>query len=497
MKTSSFIRFPRTCALLLAMAGVLPHSPAWAESPPAMNVLFIVSDDLNSDVGAFGSERAVTPELDRLAARSMTFQRAYCQYPACGPSRNSFLSGLRPNQVSVPAAKGFTNLLDAVPDATTLPRLFRDNGYYTAQIGKIFHITGWDPMYPTEGTWENDDPDAWDHRVNPKPAGLDGHAMPRFDIPGEQHDLPGPKTNLRYWSESPEPGIMHDDGQTTEHALNVLEQFRTRDQPFFLAVGYRRPHVPFVAPEEFYEPFPLESMELPPVGDRSDAPYPAFNMHPPNDPDDPEFKAFMRAYLASVSFLDSQVGRLIDRLEATGQMENTIIVFFSDHGFHLGEHGNWHKFTLFEESARTPMIIRVPGMTEPGGATYEIVELVDLYPTLRELCGLPAPNQELVGRSLVPLLEDPETDLVDRPAFTQVNRKDRDGTPVTGYSLRTPAYRYNEWWTRDENDPQLIGTELYDLERDPSEEVNLADDPALGAIRAGFSRQLQAYRAIR
>lgn len=477
---------PHAVFLLLApLASLVTGAHAL---PPRPNVLFIVSDDLNMDLGVYGSERAVTPHLDRLAAQSVRFENAYCQYPVCNPSRNSFLSGRYHDRDGRPLQ--WAPLRTMLPDVTTLPQLFRQNGYTTVSIGKVFHVDGWDPRWPDE-SWEFDDPASWDFRINCPPANQGPRRMPPFPRKGIKLTWPGHDGPIDYGMISFESDLAQDDGQATQEAIRQLD--RMGDRPFFLAVGYRRPHAPFVAPEPYFWPYPLESMRLPDPGDRSDVTDLAFSVHPPNYGEPEEMKKMKMCYLASVSFLDAQVGRLLRSLEDHGLMGNTIIVFFSDHGFQLGEHGNWHKFTLFEESARVPLMIRVPGLTPEGGVSRQIVELVDLFPTLRDLCGLPEPNQALDGRSLVRLLRNPDTALEPKPAFTTIGRNRGEHGPVTGTSIRTEAFRYNEWWTRGEN-PQRVAVELYDRRNDPAEEHNRAGHPDYADAQQSLSRQLAAYR---
>ena len=367
-----------------------------AQKHERMNVLFIVSDDLCNSAAAM----ATTPHLDRLASMGMTFDQAYCQYPVCCPSRNSFLSGLHPEKIGA----RWEPLRDVAPDITTLPQLFRENGYYTASIGKVFHVDGWDLRWPDD-EWLYDDPKSWDFRINCPPANQGPRRMPPFPRKGIRLEWPGHSGPIDYGMISFEPDLAQDDGQATQEAIRQLDL--NLDKPFFLAVGYRRPHAPFVAPEVYFWPYPLNTMQLPDPGDRSDVADLAFTVIPPNYGDPEAMKKMKMCYLASVSFLDSQVGRLLQSLEEHGLMEKTIIIFFSDHGFQLGEHGEWHKNTLFEESARAPLIIRIPGVTTPGAVSDALVELVDLYPTLKEYCDLPDPSQELTGRSIMSLLKDP------------------------------------------------------------------------------------------
>ncbi len=453
-----------------------------------MNVLLIVSDDLNDELGCYGSERAVTPHLDRLARMSLRFDRAYAQYPVCVQSRNSFLSGLRFSRDGLQPK--WENLRQMVPHVTTLPQLFREQGYYTASVGKVFHVDGWDARWPDDG-WEYCDELSWDFRINCPPANQGAARKPPFPREGKTLKWPGHSGAIDYGMISYEDDLYHDDGQATQEAIRQLDRHHT--QPFFLAVGYRRPHAPFVAPEKYFAPYPLNSIQLPPPGDRSDVPEIAFATTPPNYGEPEQMKLMKMCYLASVSFLDSQVGRLLRALEERGLLENTIIVFMSDHGFSLGEHGDWHKFTLFEKSARVPLIIRVPGVTRANSKSSQLVELVDLYPTLMDLCGLAGPNQTLHGQSLVPILHAPGTELDHDPALTIVVRGPKTAPTAVGYSLRTPRYRYNEWWSTD-LPAQLLASELYDHQTDPEEEFNLAANKDMQPVRKALSQEMTQYR---
>jgi len=485
---------PRPHAILAALALALGAASATAE-PSRPNVLFLVSDDLNMEVGAFGSKRAVTPHLDRLAREGMRFDRAFCQYPVCGPSRNSFLSGLRPETIGFPE-EGWPNLRTMVPEVTTLPQLFRENGYETLSIGKIFHISFWDPVHPTADSWRLGDAASWDYRFNAKPANMGPRSAPPFPFEGRRLEIPG-GTGLNFSLISSESDLAQTDGQATQQAILQLDRLHRDKRPFFMAVGFRRPHAPFIAPERYFWPHPRKSITVPDPGDRSDTPAAAFNVHPPHYGEPEAMKNLTMGYLASVSFMDAQVGRLLDRLEELGIADDTIVVFFSDHGFALGERGNWHKFTLFEESTRVPLIIRAPGVTSAGSRSERLVELVDLYPTLRELCGLPAPVQALEGDSLLPLLAKPDAEAGANRAVTQVRRNSVAGrkldAPLMGYSLRTPDHRYNEWWTTG-TEPSLHAAELYDLRQDPGEEHNLAESSDHADLRDRLAKQLAGYR---
>jgi len=382
-------------------------------------------------------------------------------------------------------------LRELEPDVTTLPQLFRENGYYTASIGKVFHVDNWDSRWPEGSEWKFDDARSWDFRINCPPANQGEKRIPTFPRKGIRYDFPPWDGPIDYGMMSFESDLEQEDGQATQEAIRQLDL--PKEKPFFLAVGYRRPHAPFVAPEKYFFPYPLNTIDLPDPGDRSDVTRFAFNAFPPNFGVPDTMKLQKMCYLASVSFLDSQVGRLIQSLENHGLMEKTIIVLISDHGFQLGEHGNWNKNTLFEEDARVPMLIRIPGVTENGAVSNAIVELVDLYPTLKAFCGLPEPTQKLAGRSMLPLLKDPSAKADMKPAFTQVRRKTDNEENVMGYSVRFKNYRYNEWWKLD-GEPEMLASELYDLEKDPVSEYNAVDESDYQSAKKELSELIARYR---
>lgn len=443
-----------------------------AASPSKPNVLFIVSDDLCTHVGAFGDKVVQTPHFDALAARGVRFDRAYAQYPVCNPSRISFLSGLRPDTTRIYGND--VALRTNLPDAVTLPQRFRESGYFTASISKIFHVSQWDPRRPEDkpGTWKLDDARSWDFRVNTKPTEL-GAKGDRLHLAGG----PQPNDVLNYRLIAEGDDDDQDDGQAVRDAIALLET--KRDKPFFLAVGFRRPHAAWIAPKKYFDLYPLSSLRLPDPGPREGVPALALTNPKPNYGVPEDMLKMLQAYYASTTFMDAQLGRLVAALERTGHANDTIVVMIGDHGWHLGEHGLWHKGTLFEESARAPLIIVAPGAGGNGRATTRIVEFVDLFPTLADLCGVPAPAG-LAGVSLRPLLENPSAPW-RRPAFTQVQRA---GNKM-GRSVRTERWRYTEW------DDGRAGSELYDHVADPGEQRNLAKDPSLRSEIATLARMLR------
>ena len=450
-----------------AIVAAGPESPLSARTgkrPP--NVLFIAVDDLGCVLGAYGNPLVKSPNIDRLAARGVRFDWAYSQFPLCNPSRASVMTGLRPDETGVYNLT--THFRARVPDVVTLPQVFRNNGYHVARVGKIYHYG-----VPRDiGTPGLDDPPSWDETINPR---------------GRDKDDEGLVTNF-----TPKMGLgialayLEADGADEEQtdglvATRAIELMRAnRDKPFFLAAGFYRPHTPYMAPKKYFDLHPLESIPAPSLPDLSLVPRTALWLPSAVKPlfwglDPLQQRQIIRAYYAAVSFVDAQVGRLLHELDALGLADNTIVVFWSDHGYLLGEHGQWQKQSLFEESARTPLIIAGPGIK--GGVTSErVVELLDVYPTVVELAGLslPAPKS---GRSLGPLLRDPRSPW-PYAAFSQVG---------WGRSIRTEAWRYSEW-----GDEGAKGIELYDHIRDPLEQHNLANDKTHVDVREDLRSRLRA-----
>ncbi len=446
-----------------------------AEPPSRPNVLLIVSDDLNCRVGSYGDSLVRTPNIDRLAQRGVLFERVYAQYPVCNPSRCSFLSGRRPETTGI--LDNTVGIRTQCPDIVTLPQSFRQAGWFTAGIAKIFHVDQWDPPRPEDrpGSWKRDDPLAWDFRLNTKPTET-GRQGDRMELAGKSFSRD--TLNFRLMADGTDAD--QDDGQTTLEVIKLLRQ--NREKPFFIGGGFRRPHAAWIAPREYFGLYPLDRLSLPDPGSRSGVPPIAFTNAEPNYGVPDEMLHFLQGYLATVTFLDAQVGRLLDELDRLELANNTIIVFFGDHGFHLGEHGLWHEHTLFEESTRTPMIIAGPGIPA-GRRCRRTVELLDVFPTLVDLCGVDPPA-DLEGISLRPLLEDPDADW-DRPAFT-VERRSWKGRPVVGRSIRTERWRYTQW------DEGRVGHELYDHDADPHEHRNLADDPRMADAVRDLSARLRS-----
>ncbi len=451
------LRSPLRCSTRFAMLAVSLCS-ALVSSLPAepVNILFIAIDDL-------GNDATHTPHIDRLAASGVRFDRAYNQIPLCNPSRASVLTGRRPDATQVYDLD--RHFREALPDVVTLPQLFRHNGWFTARVGKIYHYDVPNGI----GTDGLDDKPSWQLVVNPQ--GRDVTDEKLITNPTPQKSVSAALS----WLAAEGTDEEQTDGMIATEAIQLLEKHR--DEPFFLGVGFFRPHTPFVAPKKYFDLHPLDSIHLPeaPADDRSDIPAAAFahnNPTPHYGLDELTCRQALQAYRASVSFVDAQIGRVLDALDRLQLTDHTLVVLWSDHGYHLGEHlGIWQKRTLFEESARAPLIIRAPGAKGNGQACQGIVEFVDIYPTLTDLASLTPPTT-LDGRTLRPLLNDPAQKW-DHPAITQILRPadDRISTQVMGRTIRTERWRYTEW------NAGANGRELYDHEKDPHEFQNLALKP--------------------
>ncbi len=464
-------------ALLLISAMLAPVAALAGEKTTRPNVLFLISDDLNTSLKCYGHPLVQTPNIDRLAARGVRFEQAYCQFPLCGPSRNSMLTGLYPNTTGILANQQIFR--QTIPSHHSLPQAFRLAGYFAGRIGKLYHYN----VPRSIGTNGHDDPGSWELELNP--AGCD-----RLDEEPHIFTLvPGQFGGTLSWYASPRSDQYHTDGLLAADAEWVLERCaRQKNRPFFLAVGFYRPHTPYVSPKPYFDRYPVDDM---PVvqgvrEDQADLPAPALGSYKKEQDKltDDLRRQCVQAYYASTTFMDAQVGHVLDALDRLGLADNTIVVFTSDHGYHLGEHGLWQKMSLFEGSTRVPLIIAAPGTRARGGVAKTPVGLIDLYPTLAELCGVKAP-ENLQGQSLVPMLNEPST--TGRGwAVSQVTRGGRKpATCFFGYTLRTPRWRYTEW---DQGDK---GRELYDHDADPRELTNLADDPAHAETVAQLSRQLR------
>ena len=463
-------------------------APIHAATKP--NVLFLVSDDLAARLGCYGDPLVQSPNIDRLAARGVRFDRAYCQFPLCNPSRASFLTGLRPDTIRI--YENATHLRETSPRVQTLGQTFMRAGYYVARIGKLYHYG-----VPAHiGTDSYDDFQSWHYRFNPRGRDRDDEDK----IVSIQPDAKGPGRfgATLSWLAADGDDQEQTDGVAAMHAVSLLEKLKDQPRPFFLAVGFYRPHTPYVAPKKWFDLYPPARIALPtaPAGYRGTIPKPALPFKTEEDKmTDDQRRLAIQAYHASTSFMDAQVGRLLDALDRLDLARHTIVVFISDHGYHLYEHGYWQKMSLFEVSARVPLIIALPDGVSAGKVCRRTVELVDLHATLADLCGVQAPSK-LDGKSLRPLLKDPDAPW-SRPAITQVARQIErpvtNGIPeptkvsLMGYSIRTERWRYTEWNGGEK------GIELYDQNDDPQALKNLGSDPAHAEVIKELRDQL--YRA--
>lgn len=445
-----------------------------APTKKPLNVLFIATDDMNNALGCYGHPLVKTPNLDRLAARGVRFDRAYCQFALCSPSRSSLMTGLAPDTTKIyNLQKHFRSV---IPNVVTLGQCFQQNGYYSARVGKIFHY-GNPGQIGTDGL---DDAPTWNHKVNPKGVDKDEEPLVTNHTPERK----GLGSAIAFYA-SPAPDEKHTDGMVAAETIKLLEQ--NKDKPFFIAAGFYRPHCPYIAPKKYFDLYPPDKIE--PIkyteGENTIAPPWAYFTNPPNwNMTRRQQQEALQAYYASISFVDANVGKLLSALDRLGLTENTVVVFWSDHGYGTGEHGQWMKQTVFEVATRVPMIIAGPGVKSHGKPSPRTVELLDLYPTLADLCGLQKVPQNLHGKSLRPLLENPAAKW-DRPAVSQVSRQNEK---IMGYTLRTERYRYTEWNEGAE------GAELYDYQSDPNEMQNLAKSDAHAKLRATLQSRLRTIK---
>ena len=416
-----------------------------------VNVLFISVDDMNNDLGCYGHPQVKSPNIDRLAARGVRFDRAYCQFSLCSPSRTSLMTGLRPDTVKVYDLK--THFRTTTPDAVTLGQMFRSNGYFSGRVGKIYHY-GNPGQIGTDGL---DDAATWNQVVNP--AGVDKTALEE-DLVNYHPKRKALGASIALLADRDGKDEEHTDGMVATEGIRMLEAHRGK--PFFIALGFYKPHCPYIAPARYFEPYPLDQIALPqePAGHLKNVPKAALassQPYPLMGVTVDQAREGKRAYYSTISFVDAQIGRVLDALDRLSLWENTVVVFWSDHGYHLGEHGLWMKQNVWEESARVPLIIVPPSAQREGKVCARTVELLDLYPTLAEMTGC-KPPANLEGKSLRPLLDDPSAPW-DKPAVTQA----KPGKPM-GRSVRTERWRYTEW-----GDDGKAGAQLYDHDADPKE----------------------------
>ena len=465
-------------------------APDETEQQRPMNVLFLISDDMRTDLRVYGHELAKTPNLDRLAGQGVQFERAYCQYPLSGPSRSSLLSGRRPTTSRLYSNSEWFGA--TYPDWVSLPKYFRQNGYATLRSGKVFH-------------GGIDDTDAWTEGGETRRVNTPVNTAPPSYVSLADYnahiermtraDLGQAANSDRYGPVEGEEAKQQGDTRVGDRAIEYIRKSKETGQPFFIACGFSKPHSPLIAPKEFFDLYSVNDIQLPP--DFASLPmvpvgFPAGAIRP-NTADlfisrsasPEEAREMIRAYLACVSYVDWNVGRVIEELDKQGLRENTIIVFWSDHGYQLGEKGKWSKAgSLWEQGTRVPFIIIDPRAKGNGTVSTRTVELIDIYPTLADLCGLPIPNG-LDGVSLAPLLNNPAAEW-NRPAYTVWNEH---GKGVTGVCVRTERWRYAEFFGIG------AGAFLTDPVNDPKELKNLVHDPQYKDVVAELHKLATDYVA--
>ena len=446
--------------LVISVCFVLVSSKSNSK-PRKLNVLFIISDDLNCDIGAYGNENVITPNIDKLAKNGVLFGNAHNQYPWCGPSRASFMTGLYPDQTKMKKLRLY--LRQAIPEVITIGQKFRQENYHSVRIGKIFHYHN-----PRDiGTAGHDDSYSWDQTVNP--YGRD--KLEEYKINTLKPKAYGGTLS---WLAADGTDEEQTDGIGANETIKFLDRFAKSGENFFLAYGLYRPHTPYVAPKKYYELYETDEIEIPESSDEylKTIPEPAaMSIREKKEQinlDKSLARTIKEGYFATTSFVDSQVGRVLDKLKETGLDKNTIVIFTSDHGYHLGEHGHWQKRTLFENATRVPLIVSGPGINENEKIINAPVELVDIYPTIMSLLEINTP-EFVSGKSFAPLLKDSSA-RVRESALTELiinNNK------TQGYSIKTDRYRLTQW-----GENGSLGYELYDHDFDKEELNNLSENKA-------------------
>lgn len=478
-----------------------PESPLW-------NVLFIGVDDLRPDLGCYGNRLTFTPNIDRLAAEGLTFTRAYCQQAVCSPSRTSLMTGRRPDTTRVYDLE--THFRRYLPDIKTLPEQFKHSGYTSTAFGKMFHRPHLDD-FPSWSipSWIPDG-DAWNSVSNRETTqkrwdelrATEWVSRKRFFYdPAKRHtrklhrNAHAIEWEVPSWESPDVADTALPDGQIADAAIAAIKELQNKR--FFLGAGFLKPHLPFVVPKKYYDLYPLDDIDLP---ENTTPPHgaPSFALHSSGElrgySDIPsagpisqkKAREIIRGYYASISYIDSQIGRLIAALEQHALRDNTVIVLWGDHGYHLGEHGLWNKHTNFETATRSPLIVSVPGQRNAGRTTQALTEFVDIYPSLCDICGITQPSG-LEGSSFTPLFEDPDR-LWKRAAFSQYPRDIPDVGPGMGRSIRTQRYRFTEWRALETN---FLASELYDYQLDPGGTRNIAYEPTNASLVNGLSGMLR------
>ena len=482
--------------LFLGLISILSmtQSVVAADKP---NVLFIAVDDLRPELGCYGNGIVRSPNIDRIASRGIVFSKAYCQQAVCSPSRTAIMTGLRPDVTKVWDLE--THFRVAQPDCVTLPQHFKANGYHCAAINKVYHKgfedgRSWSvPHWYSSGKAVDTDQKDFTKQIVTK----HDVAVQEFMAPVARTDSkakPGPAYEVSLKAETELP-----DGAAAAEAVKRLAELKSKKEPFFLAVGFAKPHLPFVAPKKYWELYdpntiPVPTFEQLPTGSPKFAGHNNGELHnypgvPKEDPLPEDFaKTLRHGYYACISYTDAQIGKLLDALDREGLADNTIIVLWGDHGWQLGEHGLWHKHTNFELATRAPLLISVPKSKNAGMKCEAPVEFVDVYPTLAELCGLPVAPTKIDGTSLKNFLDDPNAPATD-VAISQYPRRDTaTETDLMGYSIRDSRWRAIFW--RERSGSKILATELYDEQNDPNETISVADRSEHSALMESFAKHL-------
>lgn len=443
------------------------------------NVLFIAVDDLRPEFGAYSSKHIHSPNLDRLAKQGVTFDRAYCQQAVCSPSRSSLLTGTRPDTTKVWDL--VTHFRTAIPDVVTLPQHFKNNGYFVQGMGKLYH-GGYDDPPSWSVPWSNPKVATYGLPVN--------EARQKASRGQEGQGIRGPA-----FEAADVPDNTFHDGALAEMAVKALGEMAKMNQPFWLGVGFTKPHLPFVAPKKYWDLYdpakiqlalnPFRPKDAPEYAVLPGGELRAYQDIPTGPIPDDLARQLKHGYYAAISYMDAQLGKVLDELDRLQLRDNTIIVLWGDHGWKLGEHGAWCKHSNVENDTHAPLLIAAPGLKTAGKHSRSLVEFVDIYPTLAELAGLSLP-QHLEGISLVPVLRDP-TKTVKTAAFSQYPRPNK-GQRLMGYSMRTDRYRFTRWVERNDH-TKVVAVELYDHQTDPQENTNIANDPKHAALVAQLTTQ--------
>ena len=495
----------RTTLMAGAYAGLSAALPQFARAADGTeyNVLFIAVDDLRTTLGCYDAKIVRTPNIDKLAASGTMFRHAYCQQALCSPSRTSLLTGKRPDTTKIYSLE--QHFRKFLPDTVTLPQCFRQHGYVTQSLSKVYHPGLDDPASWTLPSWNPKSPtylkpeslaarSKLQEKLDAEGVDYKEHVLERDPVTGMATKVARPKVKLKgpAWEDPDCPDNALADGMTADKAIECLREMK--DRKFFLAVGFLKPHLPFIAPKKYYDLYDPKTIKL------------ADNQFPPKDCpevalynwaelrcytdipplgrlDDEKERELLHGYYACASYTDAQIGRVVDELEKLGIREKTIIVLWGDHGWQLGEHDEWCKHTNFEEATHAPLIISAPNQKNKGAKPEALAEFVDIYPTICDLAGVER-SDDLEGRSLVPVMNDPKRKW-KKAAFSQYPRPNG----VMGYTVRTDRYRYTEW-TERETDKPPVGIELYDYKTDPQGNVNLAGKPEQKKIQAELAKTL-------